>query len=249
VRADADRIHQVVGNLLSNARKYSPAGGTVDVSAHEASGQVIVTVRDHGLGLPPDAVPHLFEKFFRVDNSDRRSITGTGLGLAISRKIVEAHGGRIWADSDGLGQGSCFSFSLPLADARSTTGDVLIVEDDAGFARLVEAALTERGLSAVWVGSAEEALEQLVVETPKALILDLLLPGVQGEEFLERMRLRNDWNIPVVVITVKDLNEAERAALNQLQVVAVLRKEPEVGMTAAELVADALSNRVEGVAA
>jgi CheY-like chemotaxis protein len=236
VRADSDRVRQVMVNLLSNARKYSPGGGVVHISANQANGQVIISVQDEGLGLPPEALPHLFEKFFRVDNSDRRSITGTGLGLAISRKIVEAHGGRIWAESGGLGRGSRFSFSLPVADARSTSGDVLIVEDDAGFARLLEAELSNRGMSSVWVASAEEALEQLKHETPKALVLDLLLPGAQGEAFLQTLRQRHGWNVPVIVVTVKDLTHPEHLALNQLKVAAILRKEPAVGAAAADVV-------------
>lgn len=236
VRADADRIQQVITNLLSNARKYSPAGGVIRVFAHQANGQVIVTVEDQGLGLPAEALPRLFEKFYRVDNSDRRSITGTGLGLAISRKIVDAHGGRIWAESDGLGQGSRFSFSLPLADVRKTSGDVLIVEDDAGFARLLEAELTGRGLTSVWVPSAEDALEQLDIETPKALVLDLLLPRLQGETFLRRLREGNGADVPVVVVSVKDLSQEERTAMEHLGVVAMLRKEPAVGTAAADII-------------
>ncbi len=243
VRADSDRVRQVMANLLSNARKYSPAGGTVRVSADEADGQVIVRVEDEGLGLPPDAVSHLFEKFFRVDNSDRRSITGTGLGLAISRKIIEAHGGRIWAESEGLGRGSRFSFSLPVADIRNTSGDVLIVEDDAGFARLLEAELANRDITAVCVGSAEEALEQLQHETPKALVLDLLLPGVQGEAFLQSLCQTHAWTQPVIVVTVKDLSQTERAALKQLNVAAILRKEPTVGAAAADLVESIVRKR------
>jgi signal transduction histidine kinase/CheY-like chemotaxis protein len=236
VRADSDRVRQVMANLLSNARKYSPGGGAVHVSATVAAGQVTVSVRDEGLGLPPETLSHLFEKFYRVDNSDRRSITGTGLGLAISRKIVEAHGGRIWAESAGLGQGSRFYFSLPVADARSTSGDVLIVEDDAGFARLLEAELANRGLSSVWVASAEEALKQMSNETPKALVLDLLLPGANGEAFLQTIRQRHGWNLPAIVVTVKDLTQPERLALNQLKVAAILRKEPSVGAAAADVV-------------
>jgi PAS domain S-box-containing protein len=243
VRADSDRIRQVMANLLSNARKYSPAGGTVRVSAAEADGQVIVSVADEGLGLPPDALSHLFEKFFRVDNSDRRSITGTGLGLAISRKIVDAHGGRIWAESEGLGRGSRFSFSLPVADVRNTSGDVLIVEDDAGFARLLEAELANRDITAVCVGSAEEALEQLNIETPKALVLDLLLPGVPGEAFLQSLRQTRAGIPPVIVVTVKDLSQQERATLKQFNVAAILRKEPTVGSAAADLVESIVRQR------
>jgi PAS domain S-box-containing protein len=235
VRADADRVQQVLTNLLSNARKYSPAGGTVNVTIREAQGQVIVSIQDHGLGIPPEALARLFEKFYRVDNTDRRSITGTGLGLAISRKIVDAHGGRIWAESAGLGQGSRFSFSLPVADARNTSGEVLIVEDDAGFARLLEAELANRGLAAVWVASAEDALEQVELEKPKAVILDLLLPGLQGEEFLHRLRDIPDLEAPVIVVTVKDLSQEERVSLAELGVVAVLRKGSSAAAAASEI--------------
>src|SRR5207237_3274027 len=136
VSADADQVLQVLANLLSNARKFSPRGGEVTLTARARPGMVEVSVRDRGLGLPPEAVPRLFEKFYRVDNSDRREIKGTGLGLAICQQIVAAHGGRIWAESDGLGHGSRFILTLPLADAEPVEGDVLIVEDDRGFARL-----------------------------------------------------------------------------------------------------------------
>jgi signal transduction histidine kinase len=240
VRADPDRTQQVMTNLISNARKYSPAGGPIEISAREAEGQVIVAVQDHGLGLPPDALPRLFEKFYRVDNSDRRSITGTGLGLAISRKIVDAHGGRMWAESDGLGEGSRFSFSLPLADARRRSGEILIVEDDAGFARLLEAELAGRGLSSVWVPSAEDAFDQLEIETPRAIVLDLLLPRVQGEAFLERLRREYTADLPVVVVSVKDLTQDERSALDRLGVIATLRKEPAVGTTASDIIQTAV---------
>src|SRR5262249_16564328 len=106
VQADEDRIHQVLANLLSNARKYSPPGGAGVVSAGAADGAVEVAVRDQGLGIPPEVLPRLFESFYRIDSPDRRAIGGTGLGLAICRRIVEAHGGRIWAESEGLGRGS-----------------------------------------------------------------------------------------------------------------------------------------------
>lgn len=245
VRVDSDRVQQLVTNLIANARKYSPNGGTIEVSARESDGQVIVSVQDHGLGLPADALPRLFEKFFRVDNSDRRSITGTGLGLAISRKIIEAHGGHIWAESAGLGHGSRFSFSLPVARLGGTSGDVLIVEDDAGFARLLEAELANRQISTVWVASAEEAMEHLAAERPKAVVLDLLLPGAQGEDFLRTLKGRRGWNLPVIVVTVKDLTQSERIALRQLSVQAILRKEPNVGSAAADLVQAVLRDHRE----
>ncbi|MBI3967664.1 MAG: GAF domain-containing protein, partial [Chloroflexi bacterium] len=116
VLIDPDRVYQVLANLLSNARKYSPGGGEVRLTAVPADGEVEVSVQDQGLGIPPEALPQLFRKFYRVDSSDRRSIKGTGLGLAIVKQIVEEHGGRIWVESGGPGQGSRFSFTLLVAE-------------------------------------------------------------------------------------------------------------------------------------
>jgi PAS domain S-box-containing protein len=115
VWADRDSLQQVLTNLISNARKYSPAGGEVRIAAELRDGEVEISVADQGLGLPADAMPRLFTAFYRVDNSDRRAIKGTGLGLSITRRIVEDHGGRVWAESEGEGHGSRFAFTLPLA--------------------------------------------------------------------------------------------------------------------------------------
>ncbi|MBI3964445.1 MAG: PAS domain S-box protein [Chloroflexi bacterium] len=119
VLADPARLQQILLNLLSNARKYSPDGGTVRISAVARDGFIEIGVRDQGLGIPASALPQLFEKFYRVDAADREGIKGTGLGLAICRQLVEAHGGTIWAESTGPGQGSRFCFTLPLAGTRS----------------------------------------------------------------------------------------------------------------------------------
>jgi signal transduction histidine kinase/CheY-like chemotaxis protein len=244
VRVDADRLLQVLSNLLSNARKYSPRGGTIHLAARTADGQVTVSVQDEGLGVPAEAQSHLFQKFYRVDNSDRRQIKGTGLGLTISRKIVEAHGGRIWAESGGLGLGSRFSFTLPVAEARATSGDVLIVEDDAGFARLLTAEMAGYGLTAVSVATVEDALAQVDLERPRAVVLDLLLPGAQGEVFLRRLRHAGLRDVPVIVVTVKDLSLEERTALDELGVITVLRKSAGVAAAASEIVQEVITPRV-----
>jgi PAS domain S-box-containing protein len=111
---DATRITQVLHNLLSNAVKYSPAGGAIRVTLGERAGSAVLTVEDHGIGIPQAALPHLFSRFFRVEAVDTASSQGLGLGLFISRTLVEAHGGHIWADSQ-TGHGSTFGFSLPLS--------------------------------------------------------------------------------------------------------------------------------------
>jgi signal transduction histidine kinase len=121
VFADPERILQVLLNLVGNARKYSPDGGEVRVSAASSSGSarsaeaVTVTVADEGLGIEAEAIPRLFGEFYRVQTPDRQGISGTGLGLSICRKIVRAHQGEIWVESDGPGHGSRFHFTLPVA--------------------------------------------------------------------------------------------------------------------------------------
>ncbi|MBU0702240.1 MAG: HAMP domain-containing protein, partial [Chloroflexi bacterium] len=113
VQADRDRLVQVLGNLLSNALRYVPRGGEITVRATEQRQEVIVAVADDGPGIPPDDLPHLFERFWRGDRTRRRATGGSGLGLTIARSLVEAHGGRIWVESV-EGEGSTFAFALPV---------------------------------------------------------------------------------------------------------------------------------------
>jgi signal transduction histidine kinase len=115
VQADPDRVLQVIINLLGNALRYTPAGGTVRLSAERQGAVVVLTVADTGLGIAPDHLPHLFERFYRVDKAHSRALGGSGIGLTIAQAIVEAHGGQIAAASPGLGQGATFAFTLPLA--------------------------------------------------------------------------------------------------------------------------------------
>ena len=221
------------------------------LAARSVENMIEVSIQDHGIGLPPEALPQLFAKFYRVDNTDRRDIKGTGLGLAICRQIIEAHGGHIWAESEGLGEGARFAFTLPTIDMRAATGDVLLVEDDAGFAQLLEAELAARGVSAMHSPSAEAALEQLAAVRPGAIVLDLILPGVQGEAFLAKLYELSSGGsgferTPVVVVTVKDLNSSERASLEQLGAVAVLRKGSDAATNAADTVARLLAESRAG---
>ncbi len=116
VEADRDRITQVVANLLSNAVKYSPEGGRIEVASRAFDGNVEVTVRDHGQGIPPEFIPRIFGRYERYEQPGRPQVVGTGLGLAISQQIVQLHKGRIWVESE-LGVGSSFRFTLPLPAA------------------------------------------------------------------------------------------------------------------------------------
>lgn len=136
--AEPDRIQQVLANLLSNARKYSPGGGTIRLTSGLSGGELVVTVEDSGLGIPHGALDKVFEQFFRVEGAAHRGVRGTGLGLAICRQIVEAHGGRIWAESGGIGQGTRVSFTLPIARVRS--GAESAVGSRRGHGRRVEPA-------------------------------------------------------------------------------------------------------------
>lgn len=115
VRADEDRIIQVLLNLLGNALRYTPADGRVSITARKHGGEVQVSVGDTGVGLAPEDLSRVFERFYRVDRSRSRAGGGSGLGLTISKHIVEAHGGRIWAESPGPGKGSTLHFTLPVA--------------------------------------------------------------------------------------------------------------------------------------
>jgi signal transduction histidine kinase len=113
VDADPDRIAQVLRNLLDNAVKYSPQGGLVTVRGEVRDAEVVISVADQGLGIAPEHMNRLFEKFFRIKSGLGRHVVGSGLGLPIAQTIVESHGGRIWAESR-MGEGSTFFFTLPL---------------------------------------------------------------------------------------------------------------------------------------
>jgi histidine kinase len=114
VLADEDRIVQVLTNLTGNALQHTPENGKVTIIASRADGEAQISVHDTGIGIPPEHLPHIFDRFYRVDKSrSRRAGGGSGIGLTIARALVEAHGGRIWAESPGEGQGSTFTFTLP----------------------------------------------------------------------------------------------------------------------------------------
>ena len=245
VRGDQGGIMQVVSNILSNARKYSPAGGPIHVTAKTLGPWVEVSICDSGLGIPRDVIHRMFETFYRVDNSDRREISGTGLGLAISKRIIQSLGGKIEITSPGLGLGSTVTFSLGIVQEGPKTGDVLLVEDDAGFARLLEAELATQGLSAVWAADAETAETLMEQMSARAVVLDLVLPGKQGPEFLDWLHKGRGTGLPVVVVTVKSLSADEITAFQRSGVSAVLAKHDNGAKRAADVIAQALSAKVK----
>ena len=223
VSADGGRLAQVVGNLLSNAAKFSPANGPIEVTLAVDGERVSVRVRDEGRGVSSDEALRLFQKFSRLPGEAGSNVTGHGLGLAICRGIVEAHGGRIWVESDGHGHGSTFVFTLPVAVAVAS-GDggpavdvskrashlgrisrpgertrVLVVDDDPQVLRLVQRVLTEAGYGPIVTPDPADALRMAEVEEPDLVLLDLNLPGMDGLELLRR--IREFSGVPVIFLT------------------------------------------------
>ena len=198
VMADGRRIIQVLNNLLTNAARYSHEASAIGVSAVLKGYHVAVTVTDEGRGIAAERLPHLFRKFSRIDGEDRRrDIAGSGLGLAICKGIVEAHGGRIWAESDGPGLGARFTFTIPVAgDAaagvprrsarreRAERERILVVDDDPQTLRHVRDALARAGYEPIVTGDPQEALSQVEANDPHLVLLDLMLPGTDGIELM-----------------------------------------------------------------
>ncbi len=241
VAADAEAILEVLANFLSNARRFSPDGGIIEIRAREVGTTVAIRIQDHGVGIGAESLPHLFRKFYRADSGVRRLGPGCGLGLAMSHRIVAAHGGQVEAGSKGLGKGACFQFSLPVSRAGVGSEDVLIVEDDAAFASLMKAEFAAHRTSTIRASDGESAEHMLKDMTPRAIVLDLILPGVQGEELLTRLISGQGARVPIVVLTVKDLDAGQIAALEAAGALAVLPKEAGAPQAAVGLILDALA--------
>jgi len=240
VAVDPDAMLQVVTNLLSNAQKYSPGGGEILFSAHRLGEIVEVSVEDHGLGLEPDELNKLFNKFYRAESAQRLRIKGTGLGLVICRRIVEAHGCSIHATSDGLGKGSTFTFTVPISLPPAPTADVVLVEDDGGFAKLLETELETNGLTSLWARDVQTANKLIDESAAKAVVLDLVLSDIQGEEFLIGLRTTRGSNIPAVIVTMRPVGPEEQAALKALGATAIFGKNATSVKAAAALLRKAL---------
>ena len=209
VMADADRLHQVLDNLISNAIKFSPQGSEVLIRARETGDGVRFDVIDRGPGIPADQTGLIFERFYRVDNAASRKTGGTGLGLTICKAIVEEHGGQIWVES-ALGEGSTFSFTIPVepgghvAEPPIPVGSrtVLVVDDDPDIVRIIMLALEREGFHAVGATSGEQALEIARSRHVDVITLDLMMPGADGVQVLRQ--LKHDpatRDIPVVVVS------------------------------------------------
>ena len=208
---------QVLDNLLSNASKYSPASSTIRVTASLKEPFLAITVIDEGQGLTAGQLPRLFRKFSRInDRNGAEKVAGEGLGLSICKGIVEAHGGRIWAENDGDGLGTRFTFTIPLAaDAtddpeqesaanggvarRGVQARILSVDDDPQVLRYIRNVLSDAGHIPIVTGNPNEMLHLLEMEQPHLVLLDLILPGINGFELMERFREVS--NVPVIFLS------------------------------------------------
>lgn len=206
ILADVGALRQVLSNLLSNAVKYSPQGGEIKISARAESGEAVVSISDSGIGIPAEAMPFLFSKFFRVNNSAHREIGGTGLGLSLVKQIVLAHRGRVWAESV-PGEGSTFHFTLPLAPIVNASSeqpcDLLIVESDSSYAELLCTHFAHCGLKVRSTGSGEQAMEWILRNAPRMVLLDVHLAGaMDGWDLLVTLRGNQQLcGLPVLVIS------------------------------------------------
>ena len=208
VLADRRRVEQVLTNLLANAARHSPESSEIRVSAAMEGVHVAISVADEGVGVSAERLPYLFRRFFRAEG-DERDRVGTGLGLAVCKGIVEAHGGRIRAESDGPGRGTTFTFTLPAAEEAVSLPDrgqsgqqqvrVLAVDDDAQALRFVRDTLTEGGYQVTATGDPEEALVLMEREQPRLVLLDLVLPGTDGIELMQDILRMAD--VPVIFLS------------------------------------------------
>ena len=227
--ADRRRIVQVLGNLLANAARHSLESSVIRVNAVREGLHVALSVADAGRGIPAESLPHLFHKFSRGQSEDQGG--DMGLGLAICKGIVEAHGGRIWAESDGPGLGTRFIFTLPAAETgggatgqsqarslrreRGETSErvrVLAVDDDPRDLRYVQDALIAAGYAPVVTGDPEETLRLVVEEKPQLVLLDLMFPGRDGIELMKEILSAAD--VPVIFLSAYGRDELIATALD-----------------------------------
>ena len=217
VSADRERLTQVFGNILNNAAKYTNSGGTIVLSARVERDEVVVSIKDNGIGIAPDLLPHVFELFKQADQGIDRRQGGLGIGLSVARSLVIEHGGTITAESAGLGRGSCFTVRLPrllrapvveTPDHRVTckTSErprrVLVVDDNADSAEMMALCLRDLGHEVHVAFSGDEALETARRAAPELVFLDIGLPGLSGYDVAaEIRRLDGCEAIPIVAVT------------------------------------------------
>jgi signal transduction histidine kinase len=234
VHGDADRLHQVVSNLLSNAVKFTPDGGKISTRVKRDGDQVVVTVSDTGVGVLPDFLPKVFERFRQADASLARSRGGLGVGLAIVKHIVELHGGAVAVASDGKDHGTTFTVRLPAIEAvraaSPETGKaapreashaldgvaVLVVEDDSDARNLLRFTLEQSGARVIEVDSAAKAIAELDRAVPDVILCDISMPQEDGYSLIRRIRERvpqAGGSVPTAAVTAYARPEDVRHAL------------------------------------
>ena len=217
VMADRSRILQVLGNLLTNAARHSPEPSTIRVSAAPSDLHVSVSVSDNGSGIPAESLPLLFRKFSRIQSEEHGG--DTGLGLAVCKGIVEAHGGRIWAESGGPGLGATFTFTLPTVEEagfvsppsppqlstqpsrRSVREQMRVqaVDDDPQALRYIRDALVKAGYAVIATLDPDDVPRLMEEEKPHLVLLDLMLPGINGVDLMQDIRDAGD--VPVIFVS------------------------------------------------
>jgi CheY-like chemotaxis protein len=237
VSGDADRLQQVIWNLLANAIKFTPRNGRVHVRLARINSHIELRVEDTGVGIGPEFMPHVFELFRQRDGTPSRQHGGLGLGLALVKHLVELHGGSVECASPGEGMGSVFSVKLPLMIVASRvegvhptaeTGgamppapsldgvSVLVVDDDPDARHLISTLLEERGARVRAVGSSDEALEALEAERPDVLVSDIEMPGQDGYALMRAIRAlppERGGRVPAAALTAYARTEDRMQAL------------------------------------
>jgi len=215
VDGDAVRLEQIVANLLTNAAKYTPAGGRVEVAVEARAGEVVISVRDDGVGMAPEMLPRVFDLFTQVESTLDRAKGGMGIGLTLVRSLVELHRGRVEASSAGHNQGSVFTVYLPEciappvlegpASNRQSDGHkrahVLIVEDNADSRELLRLGLSRRGHRVSASADGLAGVETALKERPEAMLVDIGLPGLDGYGVARRVRSALGSSVYLVALT------------------------------------------------
>ncbi|HEV3168289.1 MAG TPA: CHASE3 domain-containing protein, partial [Isosphaeraceae bacterium] len=211
--ADPIRLEQIVVNLLTNAAKYTPAGGRITLSAEHMGDQIIVRVRDTGVGIAPEALPHMFDLFAQGQRSLDRTEGGLGVGLTIVKDLAELHGGSVSARSEGVGQGSEFTVRLPATDEQPATSQptpsreqsshqgsrILIVDDNRDLARGLAKLLRLLGHETESAHDGPSGIEAVRAYRPEVILLDIGLPGMDGYEVARRLRMEEGLRDTLII--------------------------------------------------
>ncbi|MBK6540116.1 MAG: response regulator [Flavobacteriales bacterium] len=223
LNADRTRLIQVLGNLLNNACKFTDMGGRISLAVEVVGGDVVISVRDNGIGIAAAQLPSIFEMFVQADTSMERSVSGLGIGLALVKNMVEMHGGTVEVHSDGLGRGSTFVVRMAIMESPAlapalgavdggpdlaTAQRILVVDDNVDAALMLERLLQLNGKQTRVAHSGPDALEVAEQFRPHLILLDIGLPKLNGYEVCRRIR-RQPWGKDMVVIALTGWGQEE----------------------------------------